>query len=257
LFQGLYPIISNEELMPGVYLVWADSPEIASTARPGQFAMIRCDNSFKRLLRRPISIHQIKSNAIAFLFAAVGEGTEWLARLQRGEKLDMLGPLGNGFSLNPEARHILIVAGGMGIAPLVFLAHDALKNHKDVKILAGAGSGAQVYPYRLIPEGVDYVTITEDGTGGEKGLVTDLLASHSPWADQIFICGPLAMYQAISRDYPRFLRNKPAQVSLEVRMGCGLGFCYACTIRTKAGLKQVCKDGPVFSMQDVLWEELR
>jgi dihydroorotate dehydrogenase electron transfer subunit len=257
LYQELAPIISNHEVMPGVYLIWIDSPDIAASARPGQFVMITCDRGQARLLRRPISIHQVGARSLAILFSAVGAGTEWLAQRRADEKIDLLGPLGYGFSIGSKSRNLLMVAGGMGIAPMGFLAQEALKKDRKVRILAGARTACQICPEQLLPEGSEIIPITEDGTAGETGLVTDLLTQHFPWADEVFICGPLPMFKAVVNSFGKILKNKPVQVSLELRMGCGLGFCYACTINTRNGLRQVCKDGPVFNMEDVIWEELR
>lgn len=240
--------------MPGVNLLVMDSPEIAFSARPGQFVMFSCDDGTARLLRRPLSIFQVKGNYVSFLFAVTGKGTEWLAQRKIGEKLSWLGPLGNGFSIDPKSRNLLLVAGGMGIPPLCFLAADAVKRGYMIKLLIGAKTACQLCPVSLIPSGTVLETATEDGSSGVKGLVTALMSGHLQWADQIFVCGPLPMYQAIVKE--THLQNIPAQFSLEVRMGCGLGFCYACTIKTKHGLKQVCKDGPIFNMQDILWNEL-
>jgi dihydroorotate dehydrogenase electron transfer subunit len=129
-----------------------------------------------------------------------------------------------------------------------------------VKLLVGARTACQICPESLIPEGCDIIPITEDGTAGEVGMVTDFISRYAGWADRVFVCGPLPMFKAIANPAkePFFsLKDKPVQVSLEVRMGCGMGFCYACTIKTKQGLKQVCKDGPVFEMNDVVWAELK
>ncbi len=257
MFQELAPIISNHEVMPGVHLVWIDSPNIASSARPGQFVMITCDYGQERLLRRPISIHQVRARSLAILFSTVGDGTKWLAQRQTGERIDLLGPVGYGFSIGSKSGNLLMVAGGMGIAPMGFLAQEGLKKDLKVRILAGARTASQIYPEQLLPEGSEIIQITEDGTIGETGLVTSLLSRYVPWADEIFICGPMPMFQSIIQNHGKTLQNKLVQVSLEVRMGCGLGFCYACTINTRNGLKQVCKDGPVFNMEDILWEELR
>jgi dihydroorotate dehydrogenase electron transfer subunit len=257
LFQELAPIISNREVMPGVHLIWVESPNLASSVRPGQFIMVLCDCGTRRLLRRPISVFQTGTKSLAFLFAAVGGGTEWLAQRQGEEKIDLLGPLGNGFSVKPETHNLLLVAGGMGIAPLNFLASRALQGDLKVKLLAGARTACQICPEPLLPEGIDIITATEDGTAGESGLITKLLPEYAGWAEQVFLCGPLPMFKAIANDYLGYFKNKPVQVSLEVRMGCGMGFCYACTIRTRQGLKQVCKDGPIFDINDVVWDELR
>jgi dihydroorotate dehydrogenase electron transfer subunit len=255
MYQKMTPIKSNQEVMPGVHLLMMDSPEIASSALPGQFVMFTCDDSLGRLLRRPLSIHQVEGNTVSFLFAIIGQGTEWLARRQPEERISWLGPMGNGFKIEAESRNLLLVAGGMGIPPLCFLAGNALKKGCSVKLLIGARTSCQVCPTQFIPSGAGVIAATEDGSSGEKGLVTSLLPEHLQWADQVFACGPLPMYRAMEKEIP--LLKKPVQVSLELRMGCGLGLCYACTIKTRQGLKQVCKDGPVFNMQDVLWNKLK
>jgi dihydroorotate dehydrogenase electron transfer subunit len=255
LYQKQTFIKSNQEVMPGIYQLVLESPEIASNASPGQFVMFSCDNRPGRLLRRPLSIHRVQENAVSFLFAVMGKGTEWLAQRQPGERVSWLGPLGNGFQIQAESHNLLLVAGGMGIPPLCFLAAQGVKKGCSIRLLIGAKSTYQICPEELIPSGVAVFTATEDGSSGEKGLVTNLLPEHLQWADQVFICGPLPMYRTLVKE--THLLKKPAQVSLEVRMGCGLGFCYACTIKTKGGLKQVCKDGPVFDIRDILWDDLK
>lgn len=255
MYQEMTSVISNQEVMPGVFLLEMDSAAIATEAHPGQFVMAGCDSSYARLLRRPISIQRVSANNIFLLFAVVGNGTKWLSLRQPGEKVDLLGPNGNGFTLNSESKKILLVAGGLGIAPLCFLAGEALKRGCSARLLVGAGTACQLCPETIIPSGTEIINCTEDGTSGRKGLVTELMPENVAWADQIFACGPASMYRAIMRNYQPYLKSKPFQVSLEVRMGCGLGFCYACTIDTRQGLKQVCKDGPVFNLPDLLWDE--
>ena len=254
MFQQMVNIISNKEVMPGVNLMWVDSSDIAANAKPGQFVMITCDISNGRLLRRPVSIHQVNENQVAFLFASVGNGTEWLAHRKARENLDLLGPMGNGFEIFTKSHKLLLIAGGMGIAPLCFLAGEALKRGCSVKLLTGARTGCQICPPQYIPLGTDVITATEDGSAGEKGLITSFLPVYSKWADQVFACGPIPMYKTMAKQ--NLFEDKPVEVSLEVRMGCGLGFCYACTIKTRQGLKQVCKDGPVFNMSNLIWDEL-
>ena len=247
------PILSNIEIMFGVYLLWLESPEIVSKAQPGQFVMVRCGD--ETLLRRPLSIHQRDGNKIALLFTVVGKGTHWLAQRQVGDGIDLLGPLGSGFSLNPASNNLLLVAGGIGIAPLRFLVDEAIGQGKKVRLLLGAATATQLYPGHLLNSGVELTEATEDGTAGTKGMITDLLPDFIDEANQVFACGPLAMYQTmVAKKQP--LKGKPAQISLEMRMGCGLGVCYACTVKTKNGLKQVCKDGPVFDLDDIIWEAL-
>jgi len=237
--------------MPGVYLIWLDSPQIASQeTQPGQFVMVRCGDY---LLRRPLSVHQADGGEMALLLTIVGKGTRWLSQRKTGESIDIFGPLGNGYSIHPDSKHLLLVAGGIGIAPLVFLAQQAAKLGCSATLLLGAKTATELYPQRLLPSGIELIIATEDGSGGKRGLVTDLTPEYAEWADQVFACGPMPMYKTMAQ-MPE-LRNKPVQISLEVRMGCGLGVCYGCTVKARSGLKQVCKDGPVFNLDDILWDK--
>ncbi len=242
--------------MPGVHLIWLKSPEIASIAQPGQFVMVRCGDGSGFPLPRPLSIHRRDGGRIALLFAVVGRGTEWLSQRKAGDTIDIFGPLGNGFSIAPDSKHMLLVAGGLGIAPLCFLAQRALDEGKSVTLLSGASTAAQLYPAHLLPSEARLVTATEDGSTGHKGMVTSLLRDFIGRADQVFACGPMPMYRDIIATRRWRTARKPVQVSLEVRMGCGLGVCYGCTIKTKNGLKQVCRDGPVFDLDDIIWDKL-
>ena len=253
LINIIAPIISNRELMPSVYLMWLECPEIASVAHPGQYVMLSSGED--TLLRRPLSIHQVDGGKIALLFSVVGKGTYWLSQCQFGVSLDLLGPLGNGFTIDGGSKNLLLLAGGIGIAPLQFLAQEAVKQGFDVTLILGAKTASELYPQSLLPAGISCIVATDDGTAGEKGLLTDLLPRYTDGCDQIFTCGPMAMYRAMAKDITQFA-GKPVQVSLEMRMACGFGVCYGCTIRTKNGLKQVCKDGPVFNLGDIVWDEL-
>jgi len=250
--QILAPVISNMELMPDTYLMWLEAPEIAATAKPGQFVMVRCGED--TLLRRPLSVHQTDGGKLALLFTVVGKGTSWLSQCQKGETVDIFGPLGNGFTIHPDSKDLLLVAGGIGIAPLRFLSQEASNQGHSVTLLLGAPGKRQLYPEHLLPPGIKLVTTTEDGTAGNQGMITDLLPDFVGGADQILACGPVGMYRTMAQ-MPE-LKNKPAQLSLEIMMGCGVGVCYGCTIKTKSGLKQVCKDGPVFDLENILWDEL-
>lgn len=244
------PITSNEQIMPNVYLLWADAPDIASKSRPGQFVMVRACDDYERLLRRPLSVHRVRGDGqIALLYEIIGRGTQWLSQRTAGETVDMLGPLGRGFEVN--AQNLLLVAGGCGIAPLVFLAEKALSKKRHMIMLVGAKSADRVYPRELMPADIATVTITEDGSLGERGMPTDLMAEFTNAHDQIFACGPQEMYRAMAEI--DWLKDRPVQVSLEARMGCGFGVCFGCTIRTRQGLKRVCKDGPVFELSDLLF----
>ena len=248
-------VTSNVELMTGHRLIRVEAPDIAAEAQPGQFITISCGREL--ILRRPLSIHGVDPNQISILFAVVGAGTHWLSRRRKGEKLDLLGPLGNGFSVEPTSKKILLAAGGIGIAPLVFLALKALSDRKYVKLLLGARTKNCLYPEELLPEGIETLITTEDGSYGEKGKVTDVLPKYVDWADQVYACGPLAMYQSIAKQSKQWRGKNSIQVSLEVRIGCGIGACFGCSIKTKKGMKQVCRDGPVFNLDEVLLEEVK
>ncbi|MFC1988260.1 dihydroorotate dehydrogenase electron transfer subunit [Chloroflexota bacterium] len=242
-------VLSNYEVMPGVYLIWLKAPEIASAAKPGQFVMVNCGED--TLLPRPLSIHQCEGDKIALLSRITGKGTQWLSQCETGDIVHLFGTLGNGFSVSPDSSNLLLVAGGIGIAPLHFLAKQLKKKKHSVTFLYGTADKER-YP---ILDNSKVVVATEDGSVGYKGRVSELIPGYMEWADQIFACGPLPMYRTMSR-MPE-LKNKPVQVSLEVRMGCGRGICYGCTIKTKQGLKMVCEDGPIFDMEDILWDELK
>jgi dihydroorotate dehydrogenase electron transfer subunit len=275
--------------------MWLDAPDIASSAQPGQFITVCCEGL---VLRRPFSMHQVSSlsshstgedlgeGEIAILFQVVGKGTFWLSQQQAGNKIDVLGPLGKGFNIVPGLKNLLLVGGGIGIAPLIFLAQYASPKYQ-VTLIHGASTAAQIYPFLSLPltinsspskgeeegegekqsnllslpSGVRFIPVTEDGTLGRKGMVTDILPDFLDWADQVFACGPVDMYKAMAEMSLRAKRSnlklKRCQVSLEVRIGCGIGACHSCTINTKHGLKQVCRDGPVFELNDILWQEVK
>ena len=247
--QIIARVISSKQVMPGTFLTWLESPEIATSARPGQFVMVLCGED--TVLRRPLSVHQVLGDRLALLFAVIGKGTQWLAEREPGDSVDVIGPLGNGFSVSPESRNLLLVAGGMGIAALRFLGDEEDKRGRNITLLYGTVD-QQRYP---VPVGIAEVAATEDGSVGYRGLVTDLIPEHIDWADQVFACGPPEMYRDMTSRVEMFV-GKPVQVSLETRMGCGRGICYACTVKTLNGLKQVCTDGPVFGLDEILWDEL-
>lgn len=243
--------------------MWLRCPQIASEALPGQFVMVSCGQD--TLLRRPISIHRVRNGQdIALLFSvwAGGKGTSWLSLRGLGESVDILGPLGNGFSVAAGTKNLLLVAGGVGIAPLYFLSEWALSHDYKVQLLYGVSgeyrdantrNPSQFYPRRLLPQRMGLETI-ESSPDGKKNMVVDLLPAHIDAADQVFACGPMPMYVDMYRRRRLLLGDKPVQVSLEVRMGCGLGICYGCTVKTRHGLKEVCRDGPVFDLDEVIWE---
>lgn len=259
MYQTLAEVLHNDEVM-GPFprsnilnsrVIWLKCPVIARGALPGQFVMVRCGE--ETVLRRPLSIHRVEGDNLALLYAikGSGKGTQWLAACQPGDKVDIFGPLGNGFTVYPDSRNLLLVAGGMGIAPLIFLADRQVAEGRDVTLLYGTANKDRYQ----IPPGVTVVAATEDGSVGYQGMVTDLIPQYLERADRVFACGPLPMYKVMAQMTE--LKNRSVQVSLEMRMGCGFGICYSCTIKTGEGLKQVCKDGPVFELNNLIWEEIK
>jgi len=248
-------IISNCEVLPNIYLLQARAPEIAALAYPGQYVMVRCGEGYDMPLRRPLGIHRISKDGISLLYSVVGRGTEWLSLRKAEECVDLFGPLGKGFEIYPSSRSLLLVAGGVGVAPLLALAEHAKAKKLKFKLVIGEKNAAKIYPERLLPSGIKPVITTEDGSLGQKGMVTDILPQLVPAADQIFVCGPLPMYRAIAK-MGKKLGDKPTQVLLETVMGCGVGACLSCSIETRNGRKLVCKDGPVFEFGDILWDKM-
>jgi dihydroorotate dehydrogenase electron transfer subunit len=251
-------VISNSEITPGNRLMWLRSPVIARQAQAGQFVMVACGEA--ATLRRPISVHTVDGEKLALLYMVVGKGTEWLTQRTAGAAVDILGPLGNGFKVARQPNgtlSFLMIAGGIGIAPLRFLVEKVRPSCRQIIVLQGAATKSKLYPKELLPPGVSLTAATEDGSGGYKGLITALIPTFATTADEVFICGPMPMLKYIAENQKALkLTDKPVSVSLEMRMACGVGVCYGCTIRTKNGLKQVCKDGPVFNLNDVIWDEM-
>jgi len=259
-------VVSNKRILPGgphragralaSHLIQLHCPEIAGEATPGQFVMVRCGD--ENILPRPFSVHLATEDGIALFFAVLkdGKGSQWLSNRQDNETVEIFGPLGNGFSISPRAKNLLLVAGGMGLAPLCFLAQQAVREKRSVTLLLGATIGPLYTecPESLLPSRINLATATEYGSTGKKGKITNFIPEYIDWADQIFACGPISMYKAMAQ-MPE-LKGKSVQISLEVRMGCGRGVCYGCTVKTKSGLKQVCMDGPIFTLDDILWDEL-
>ncbi len=222
--------------------------------RPGQFAELRVDETPNVLLRRPISIHYVDTecNEIGFLVQVVGDGTQWMANLSAGDKMNVLLPLGNGFTI-PESvgGRLLLVGGGVGCAPLYSLAIELKRLGHDFTLLIGARSCKDLYrreAYEALGT-VEYTT--EDGSLGERGYVTNHTVLTNNKFDYIYTCGPKPMMMAVAK-YARE-NNIPCEASLENKMACGLGACLCCVEDTTAGHKCVCTDGPVFSIDDLKW----
>ena len=222
---------------------------------PGQFAEIRVDNSPSTFLRRPISINYVdrEKNEVWFLVQLVGDGTRKLATLEKGDLLNVVLPLGNGFSMpqTPEEK-VLLVGGGVGTAPMLYLGESLLKRGCKPSFLLGARSKNDLLQLEQFTSlGEVYVT-TEDGSMGEKGYVTmhSVLKDHK--FDMIYTCGPKPMMVAVAK-YAKE-SDTECEVSLENTMACGVGACLCCVEKTDEGHVCVCKEGPVFNIKKLLWQ---
>ena len=248
-------VLSHEQLYEDTFLMWLSCPPLARGATTGRFLMIHCADGYDPLLPRPMSFHRFRDNdgerQLAILYDVRGRGTAWLSQRQAGDRLTVFGPLGKGFALNPQTQNLLLVAGGLGVAAVVALADEAIERGKAVTLLQGARAVSKLYPPEHLPKEVEVLSATDDGSAGHRGPVTDLLADHLPWADQVFACGPNAMFRSMSEVLREARTRKPIQALLEERMGCGTGVCYGCAVFARRGVKLVCKDGPRFELRDV------
>jgi dihydroorotate dehydrogenase electron transfer subunit len=256
-FQEKSPILHREQLTADVFRLTLHAPKVAETARPGQFVMVRAGDGLDPLLRRPFSIHkQTDDGSVSILFKVIGKGTRMLAGLTEDMKVDIIGPLGRGFDMTHEGPHCL-VGGGMGIAPLYFLADQLLKKgaHRDnPPILLGAQTQAELMllAQEFTELGYPVLTATDDGSLGHHGFVTELLDDILKRVKQVYVCGPVPMMRKVATKCIE--AGVACQVSLETHMACGLGACLGCTFpATSGGYHHVCKEGPVFSADQIAW----
>jgi len=227
--------------------------KMASIARPGQFVMIRVSSSYDPLLRRPFSIFQKNGDKISIFYKIVGRGTKIMSFWKEGDVIDIMGPLGRGFSILNK-KSLLLVAGGMGIAPLGFLASALIKKGCNFYVIWGIKQKMDDELIKIISKIVKNIIIyTEDGSLGKTGLATDGLkwALREKRPDFIYACGPFSMLRAIS--YIAKGEDIPLEVCLESQMACGVGACLGCVVKGRLGLLKVCEQGPVFDARDIIW----
>lgn len=241
-------IVSHECLGKGVWKMVVRAPKIAEAAQPGQFIQLKVLKG-EPLLRRPISIAfaDPEKGTLDLIYRVVGKGTELLAELLPGAVVNCLGPLGHGFSI--EASSPLLIGGGMGIAPLIFLAE---KFQKKAAVLLGGRNKEEMFWTSFYENNTKEMHITtDDGSVGTKGFTVDVLPTmlESGKYDTVFVCGPEVMMRAAAKIAAEY--KIPCQVSLEKHMACGLGACLSCTCEGKEKRRKVCQDGPVFWAQEV------
>lgn len=247
--EYILPLIHNEELSPGSYLHTYESPEIARAARPGQFVNILPSGGSDPLLRRPFSICTTDPEAGAFtvLIKVVGHGTRLLANLQPGAEVNMLAPLGLNFDWQ-GARRMLLVAGGVGVAPLLLLSQEvrraAPEPRPEIIFCYGARSGREfVLLDRIRPLVDELVLTTDDGSMGTQEFCTQAAERYFTPETAVFTCGPNPMMDDLLKRMRR--HGIEGQVSLENQMGCGIGACQGCVVTTREGYRRICCEGPV------------
>lgn len=276
-------LVDSREILPGQWLQSYHAPDIALGSRAGQFVHVRTGDDSGMVLRRPFSINTADpvSGIITVHFRVIGRGTGWFTRMRPGDSVDLLGPLGRPFEVDPRSQHLLLIAGGLGMAGVRMLADEALRDGRQVTLLFGAASSREVYPSSLLPDEVEYVVATDDGSMGHHGYVTELVAAYESWADQAFACGPSPMLGALAKvattrrqrlgvaklgrkrgggkqdavGSPAARRKAFLQVSMEQNMGCAVGACLGCVVLSVTGTPQrVCREGPVFAAEELVWD---
>ena len=235
-------LTENMQLGKDYYVSWFTAPEIVSIIKPGQFVMMESG----QYLLRPFSVYEIKGDKIGFLYRVIGGGTSFLSRLRIGNAVLIHGPLGRGFNFPEDIkRPILIVAGGIGIATFPIVARVAHEKGYKIKTLFGARSKNDLVCAEELKKYGEVEAITDDGSSGRKGFVTELLTNelNKNKDQEIFVCGPTPMLKSVIKVCNEF--NVVAQVSFEEYMACGYGVCMSCVIMTNGKYVRTCVDGPV------------
>ena len=251
-------IIKQEEILPGFHRLTLAAGEVAAKAQPGQFLHVHCaPDRVDPFLRRPISIHAVdrQRGEVALFYRVVGRGTALLAAKEKGDQLNILGPLGRGFTMPLDKGKVAVVAGGMGIAPLYFLLQELAAKKISADVFLGAATRNQLFFSSEITRlGHNVFSATDDGTAGYRGNVVSLFAKRP--TDFVYGCGPAGMLQSLCRVIEK--HKIRGEISLEERMGCGVGACLSCACKTRGReenhrYSRVCVEGPVFPSGEVVW----
>lgn len=255
-FQKNYTVRRVESLGGDIFRLTLAAPDLAAAVRPGQFVMVACGSGRDPLLRRPFSVHSSHADGtIRLLFRVVGQGTRLLAAVEAGAALSLLGPLGRGFRPPPPGGEACLIGGGIGIAPLYFLAQWLLAQGRTPQVLLGAARAVELEALQreFLELGSTVRVSTDDGSLGHHGLVTDLLPALAGTVGKVYACGPVPMMAAVAR----FCGDRLAcEVALETHMACGLGACLGCAIPVPGqadAYRHVCRHGPVFDAKEVQW----
>lgn len=247
--QNIFKVVSNEKLCPAFYRMCIDAKSIVKSIKPGQFVHLRVNDGFEPFFRRPFSVYRNQKHVEIF-YEAVGPGTSIMSRMKKGDTLDVLGPVGTPFKLPPKGiKQIVMIAGGIGVAPFLALTDVLKKKNYELILLYGGRTGNHVYPMKEFKQnGCKVYVATDDGSKGVKGRITKLFdkIDVNPKTTYVYTCGPNPMMAAVQK----FARenNLQGQAACEEIMACALGACLGCSIETTEGFKTVCYDGPAFDL---------
>ena len=251
--QDIYKVVSNEKVCPKFFRLCIDAEPILKKIQPGQFIHIRVRDDFEPFFRRPFSVYRALKY-VEILYEAIGPGTKILSKKTKGDRIDVLGPVGTPFQMPSQGiKQVVMVAGGIGIAPFLILS-DVLKKRKlDLVLLYGGRTGGHIYPMKEFKQnGCRVFVATDDGSVGVKGRVTDLFSKIKVFSKtMIYTRGPNPMMAAVGRFAKK--HRLRGQAACEEVMACALGACLGCSIKTTGGYKTVCYDGPVFDIQEVIF----
>ena len=241
--QSIFEILSNTPLTDSVYKMVLQGDTEAITAS-GQFVNIRLEGMF---LRRPISVCDYDEKTLTIIYKVVGKGTEAMSAMEKGQKLDILTGLGNGYDLSPSGEHPVLLGGGVGVPPMYNLAKKLVAQGKRASVILGFNTASEVfYEEEFKALGCQVTVTTVDGSYGQKGFVTNALPENYTY---FYTCGPEPMLKAVYRS-----TYSSGQMSFEERMGCGFGACMGCSCKTLTGYKRICKEGPVMKKEEILWD---
>jgi len=254
-------VTSLREIRPAIFSLWAHAPEICASAKPGQFIHVRVSDQYLPLLRRPLSIGRVVGEEVELVWRVVGEGTRLLAELQVGDSIDLLGPLGRPFTIPAMDTHSILVGGGLGMPPMVYLHQHLQASGRTATLYLGVRSRDDIPLADDDPLLQQVIVVAEDGVGYRKGLVTEpvleeirqIESRDSLKRTAVYSCGPWGLVAALQKLLPQG-ELLLSEVSLEQQMGCGMGVCQGCAVSAEGGptpYQLVCSDGPVFDLFSV------
>ena len=242
--RNIYTVTENKKIAKDVFYMILEGDTSYITA-PGQFINIEIDGFY---LRRPISVCDWDDKTITIIYKVVGQGTQAMADMPAGTKLDILTGLGNGFTVAQDSKTPLVIGGGVGTPPMYALTKELIKQGAKPTVILGFTSKDDVFGEKEFKDlGCDVYITTNDGSYGTKGFVTDVIKNLSGY-DYFYTCGPMAMLKAVARS-----TECSGQLSFEERMGCGFGGCMGCSCKTLTGYKRICTEGPVLLKEEIIW----